>query len=349
MNYGRPDYFAMGDWNALCWECGRKRKASSLKKHWQGYYVCPEHWEPRQPQDFVRSVADIITPPWVQPPPCEEAEAEVYAPFTGAAAEDALFVIRNAKRMAAIKNAQLGVFPPLITPGYSSSIYFHTGVSYASAPVSNDWNTGTGNFTFEADIRLEADTISGTHRIFGHWQIAVATSFIFQLNRTTLVFASEGIPTGILGGTISTSLNTWYHVAACRFGDRLDLYFGPSGGACVSVANVTGAAGWANTSVTADLGIGCRTAASADPDFTFRGWMDNARIVTGHAVYRGDFNISNPSDSNIVQPSAAQTKLLLYGGGSDGSTTITDSSTSARTITGVFAEIDTAQYATPYY
>ena len=66
---GRADYLLLGDWNAVCYECGRKRKASTLMRHWQGYYVCPEHWEPRQPQDFVRSVLDVQTPPWTQPMP----------------------------------------------------------------------------------------------------------------------------------------------------------------------------------------------------------------------------------------------------------------------------------------
>lgn len=64
---GRADYLELGSWNAVCYECGRKRKASMLVKHWQGYYVCPEHNEPRQPQDFVRSVPDVQTPPWTQP------------------------------------------------------------------------------------------------------------------------------------------------------------------------------------------------------------------------------------------------------------------------------------------
>ena len=68
---GRADYLALGDWNTVCFQCGRKRKASTMKKHWQGYYVCPEHWEPRQAQDFVRSVPDIQTPPWVQPMPAD--------------------------------------------------------------------------------------------------------------------------------------------------------------------------------------------------------------------------------------------------------------------------------------
>lgn len=66
---GNHDYLALGDWNAVCYECGRKRKASELLRHWQGYYVCADHWEPRQPQDFVRGTQDIQTPPWVQPMP----------------------------------------------------------------------------------------------------------------------------------------------------------------------------------------------------------------------------------------------------------------------------------------
>lgn len=50
---GQADYFVLGDYNVACFECGRKRKNSTMKKHWKGYLVCPDHWEPRQPQDFV--------------------------------------------------------------------------------------------------------------------------------------------------------------------------------------------------------------------------------------------------------------------------------------------------------
>jgi hypothetical protein len=57
------DYFAGGDWNVACYECNRKRKFSTMRKNWQGYYVCPEHWEPRQPQDFVKNVIDDQTVP----------------------------------------------------------------------------------------------------------------------------------------------------------------------------------------------------------------------------------------------------------------------------------------------
>lgn len=64
---GRADYYAPGDWNVTCFRCGRKRKSSELRKQWQGFYVCPEHWEPRHPQDYVKSVPDTPSVPWAQP------------------------------------------------------------------------------------------------------------------------------------------------------------------------------------------------------------------------------------------------------------------------------------------
>ena len=62
------DHFVLGDYNAVCYECGRKRKASKLTKHWQGYYVCPDHNEPRHPQDFTGKVPAETPIPWSQPP-----------------------------------------------------------------------------------------------------------------------------------------------------------------------------------------------------------------------------------------------------------------------------------------
>lgn len=65
---GRADYLKLGDFNAVCSMCGRKRKASTMVKNWQGMYRCPEHNEARHPQDFVRGVQDVQTVPWAQPP-----------------------------------------------------------------------------------------------------------------------------------------------------------------------------------------------------------------------------------------------------------------------------------------
>lgn len=64
---GRADYLELGDYNAVCAMCGRKRKASMLERNWQGQYRCPEHNESRQPQDFARGVPETMGVPWVQP------------------------------------------------------------------------------------------------------------------------------------------------------------------------------------------------------------------------------------------------------------------------------------------
>lgn len=64
---GSADYQVPGEWNARCSMCGFKRKSSYLVKNWQGLWRCPEHNEPRHPQDFVKAIDDNPAPPWTQP------------------------------------------------------------------------------------------------------------------------------------------------------------------------------------------------------------------------------------------------------------------------------------------
>jgi hypothetical protein len=58
-----------GDWIADCDVCGRKYKASVLRQRWDGLMCCPDDWEIRQPQDFVRGVPDTQIAPWLRPEP----------------------------------------------------------------------------------------------------------------------------------------------------------------------------------------------------------------------------------------------------------------------------------------
>lgn len=63
---GRADYYKPGDWNAECSMCGHKFKAGELIRHWQGEMRCKKCWETRHPQDFVKSIPDNPTVPFVQ-------------------------------------------------------------------------------------------------------------------------------------------------------------------------------------------------------------------------------------------------------------------------------------------
>ena len=61
-----------GDWIADCDVCGRKYKASQLTQRWDGLMCCDDDWEIRQPQDFVRGVADTQIAPWLRPEPANQ-------------------------------------------------------------------------------------------------------------------------------------------------------------------------------------------------------------------------------------------------------------------------------------
>jgi len=60
-----------GNWIAMCDVCGRKYKASALTERWDGLMCCQDDWEIRQPQDFVRGVADTQIAPWLRSEPSD--------------------------------------------------------------------------------------------------------------------------------------------------------------------------------------------------------------------------------------------------------------------------------------
>ena len=54
-----PGYKAGDNW-VICDKCGFAIYGSEAKETWDGLVVCPEDWEPRHPQDFVRGKRDNI-------------------------------------------------------------------------------------------------------------------------------------------------------------------------------------------------------------------------------------------------------------------------------------------------
>jgi len=55
-----PGYIPGDNW-VECDVCGMDIYASDSKKRWDGLIVCPDDWEVRHPQDFVRARKDKIT------------------------------------------------------------------------------------------------------------------------------------------------------------------------------------------------------------------------------------------------------------------------------------------------
>lgn len=69
--------YKLGDWNIICDVCGKKVKASTTKRRWDGFIVCPEDYEQRHPLDFIRVRADRQSVPFSRPE-SEENEVVVY-------------------------------------------------------------------------------------------------------------------------------------------------------------------------------------------------------------------------------------------------------------------------------
>lgn len=61
--------YRSGEWKAVCDVCGREYRSPELRQRWDGLMVCSGDWETRQPQDFVRGVADKVVPAWVRSEP----------------------------------------------------------------------------------------------------------------------------------------------------------------------------------------------------------------------------------------------------------------------------------------
>jgi hypothetical protein len=59
--------YKAGDWWILCDVCNRKIEASKSKLRWDGFRVCADDWETRQPQDFVKPMLDKISVPFSRP------------------------------------------------------------------------------------------------------------------------------------------------------------------------------------------------------------------------------------------------------------------------------------------
>ena len=66
---GGKNYYVPGDYNVVCDVCSKKIKASEAKQRWDGFIVCPDDFETRQPQDFVKVKTDKITVPFQRPIP----------------------------------------------------------------------------------------------------------------------------------------------------------------------------------------------------------------------------------------------------------------------------------------
>jgi len=76
--------YMSGQWNVICDSCGKKIKAGEARKRWDGFIVCPEDYEQRHSQDFVRARQDKITVPFTRPRPVDTFVPTYYITYCDA-------------------------------------------------------------------------------------------------------------------------------------------------------------------------------------------------------------------------------------------------------------------------
>lgn len=125
------NWLDLGNYNVICDSCGRKFKASTMKKRWDGLFVCPEDFEPRHPQLSLRVRGDKQTVPIPRPDPeqdtflqfCDVWKSSPMADFGTA---DCAFVGGNTSIQALIDAYNPASEAMYAIAGYAIPGVFHT-------------------------------------------------------------------------------------------------------------------------------------------------------------------------------------------------------------------------------
>lgn len=112
-----------------------------------------------------------------------------------------------------------------------------------SKPGDNRLGFSTGNFTAECFVRV---TATGSEKAFFGTNPPGATypGWFFGITSTGALTLTRNTSTDAVSSALTWDANTWYHVAAVRYGNTVRFY---RDGTLVSVANITAGIGFENS------------------------------------------------------------------------------------------------------
>jgi hypothetical protein len=182
-----------------------------------------------------------------------------------------------------------GVVAPYTTSVDGGSGFFDGTADYVAIPANAGYSYSTGDFTWECWVYPFAYGASGS-ALFDFWSNVVGSYIIGQCQ---IFITSAGLvqffyaTTASAGVSISSvsalTLNAWSHIAVVRSGSatgNLKLYINGT-----AVATSAGAV----TQNLGSTGAGSIARQSSGTSYFFNGYVSNARIVKGTAVYTANF------------------------------------------------------------
>lgn len=190
--------------------------------------------------------------------------------------------------------APFALLQPYTPEVFGGSLYFDGTGDYVQTAYNAAFALGTKSFTIEAWIYpLTTATQAG---IISNWQ--TDGQFILRrVNTNRLQFVFTTSTTVTFNATTTTVIsNSWNHVAIVRNGSSFRLYLnGVQDGATLSnSASITG------------TGKVMRVGADGDASALFNGYISDARIVNGTALYTSNFT---PPTAPLIP--VTNTALLL--------------------------------------
>ena len=232
-------------------------------------------------------------------------------------------------------NTTQGTFSPY---GTNWSNYFDGGTNRLTTGTSSIFNLTGANITLECWVYMTvAPSVNnrlitiGPNNAQSSLQFSITTGRVFDVG---VAFGSGG---GVNSGANTIPLNTWTHLAFVLSGTTGTIY--------INGSQVGQSTGWSITSSTTNyFYLGYDSTATIDGKFT--GYVSNARLVIGTAIYTSAFTPS----SAPLQP-VSNTKMLLAQ-----SNNITDTSPFNTTLTTTgavpvqkFGPFASTTLPTPYY
>ena len=181
------------------------------------------------------------------------------------------------------------------TANVGGSGYFDGSGDRISAANNSSLDLGTGDFTIEcwaySLTALGSYGAQYTHFMGkGSGNLTGTYALAFYLSK--IHFAA---PVGSTSGTTTLTANQWYHLAVTRSGTTLRLFVN---GAVEATATVT-----TDLTSASSFNIGDRQLDDPNLQYPFNGYISNARVVKGTAVYTAAFTPPTAPLTNIANTS----------------------------------------------
>ena len=192
---------------------------------------------------------------------------------------------------------------------YAGSVLLNGTSQYLSVPDNAALNMGTSDFTVESWVYTNSGTTGaivskdGTSAVsWPQYQLAITSGGEFEATiSTTTTSSPPGSPSARLTGTTTIIVGTWYHVAVTRVGTNATLWI--NGVSEATSSTVPATLNTRNQPTT----IGTLNNGGTGATF-LNGFLSNARIVKGTAVYTANFT---PSTTPLT--AITNTSLLVRG------------------------------------